>query len=77
MEAAVLERTVVVRGLERHSHNPDAHDLLARIAVDQGDLQRALGDCETAVNLQPDSSSALVTRASIVLSPLSPGALPK
>ena len=32
---------IALRGLERHPNNIDAHDLVARIAVDQRDFARA------------------------------------
>jgi predicted regulator of Ras-like GTPase activity (Roadblock/LC7/MglB family) len=48
-----LARKVATRGLERHSHNPDAHDLLARIHADLGDLQSAFDEWDTALRLAP------------------------
>ena len=53
-----LALKVVVRGLERHSHNPDAHDLLARIAVDQGDLQRAFDEWDMVLRFAPSHVGA-------------------
>lgn len=44
---------VAVRGLERHPHNADAHDLLARISVDRGDLQRAFDEWDMVLRLAP------------------------
>jgi len=44
---------VALRGLERHPHNADAHDLLARIAVDQGDLQRAFDEWDMVLRFAP------------------------
>ena len=44
---------VAVRGLERHPHNADAHDLLARIAVDHGDLQRAFDEWDMVLRFAP------------------------
>jgi predicted regulator of Ras-like GTPase activity (Roadblock/LC7/MglB family) len=44
---------VAMRGLERHPHNADAHDLLARIAVDQGDLQRAFDEWDMVLRFAP------------------------
>src|SRR5690242_21765817 len=41
-----VARKVALRGLERHAQNADAHDLLARICVDAGELQRAFDDWE-------------------------------
>jgi tetratricopeptide (TPR) repeat protein len=48
-----LALKVAVRGLERHPHDADAHDLLARIAVDQGDLQRAFDEWDMVLRLAP------------------------
>src|SRR5688500_13378886 len=49
---------VAVRGLERHPHNADAHDLLARIAVDQGDLQRAFDEWDMVLRFAPSHIGA-------------------
>ena len=38
---AELAWRVATRGLERHAQRADAHDLVARIAVDRGDFARA------------------------------------
>lgn len=48
-----LALKVALRGLERHPHNADAHDLLARIAVDQGDLQRAFDEWDMVLRFAP------------------------
>jgi predicted regulator of Ras-like GTPase activity (Roadblock/LC7/MglB family) len=50
---------IAMRGLERHSHNPDAHDLLARIAVDRGELQRAFDEWDMVLRLTPGHLGAL------------------
>ena len=50
---------IAMRGLERHSHNPDAHDLLARIAVDRGELQRAFDEWDMVLRLTPSHVGAL------------------
>ncbi|MBI2407536.1 MAG: tetratricopeptide repeat protein [Gemmatimonadetes bacterium] len=42
---------VALRGVERHPANPDAHDLIARIAVDAGDLERAVAEWEAVLRL--------------------------
>jgi len=34
-------RAVALRGLERHPYLPDAHDVLARVCADAGELERA------------------------------------
>jgi predicted regulator of Ras-like GTPase activity (Roadblock/LC7/MglB family) len=49
---------VTLRGLERHPHNADAHDLLARIAVDQGDLQRAFDEWDMVLRFAPSHIGA-------------------
>jgi predicted regulator of Ras-like GTPase activity (Roadblock/LC7/MglB family) len=48
-----LALKVALRGLERHPHNADAHDLLARIAVDRGELQRAFDEWDMVLRLAP------------------------
>ena len=54
-----LALKIAMRGLERHSHNADAHDLLARIAVDRGDLQRAFDEWDMVLRLTPGHVGAL------------------
>jgi tetratricopeptide (TPR) repeat protein len=44
---------IAARGVERHPANADAHDLLARIAADRGELERAFGAWETVLRLAP------------------------
>ena len=46
-------RKVAVRGLERHPDNPAAHDVLARILVDTGDLQGAYDAWHAVLHLVP------------------------
>lgn len=53
-----LALKVALRGLERHSHNADAHDLLARIAVDRGDLQRAFDEWDMVLRFVPSHIGA-------------------
>ena len=48
-----LARKVAIRGLERHPHNPDAHDQLARIHADAGDLQSAFDEWDMVLRLAP------------------------
>lgn len=48
-----LALKIATRGLERHPHNPDAHDLLARIEVDRGQLQRAFDEWDMVLRLTP------------------------
>lgn len=50
---------IALRGLERHPHNADAHDLIARIAVDRGDLQTARERWATVLQLVPGHAGAL------------------
>lgn len=50
---------IALRGLERHPNNVDAHDLVARIAVDQRDFARAYQEWETVLRLQPDHAGAM------------------
>lgn len=54
-----LALKVTMRGLERHPHFPDGHDLLARIAVDGGDLQRAFDEWDMVLRLVPGHHGAL------------------
>ncbi|HVE78798.1 MAG TPA: tetratricopeptide repeat protein [Gemmatimonadaceae bacterium] len=53
-----LALKVAVRGLERHPHNADAHDLLARICVDRGELDRAFDEWDMVVRLAPAHAGA-------------------
>ena len=54
-----LALKVTMRGLERHPHFPDGHDLLARISVDAGDLQRAFDEWDMVLRLVPGHQGAL------------------
>lgn len=54
-----LARKIAVRGLERHPHNPDAHDQLARILADRGDLQSAFDEWDMVLRLVPGHVGAL------------------
>lgn len=54
-----LALKVALRGLERHPHFIDGHDLLARIAVDRGDLVRAFDEWDMVLRLQPEHPGAL------------------
>src|SRR2546428_1942355 len=54
-----LARKVVSRGLERHPQNPNAHDQLARIHADRGDLQAAFDEWHTVLRLGPGPAGAL------------------
>ena len=54
-----LAHKVASRGLERHPQNPDAHDLLARIAADRGELQAAFDAWEMVLRLVPGHVGAI------------------
>ena len=54
-----LALKVTMRGLERHSHFADGHDLLARICVDRGDLERAFDEWDVVLRLLPGHLGAL------------------
>src|SRR5262249_22206007 len=54
-----LAHKVALRGLERHPHNADAHDLLARIAVDRRDFVRARDEWNAVLRLVPGHAGAL------------------
>lgn len=56
---AELALRVALRGLERHPHLAEAHDLLARIAADAGDLQRAFDEWDMVIRLAPGHAGAL------------------
>lgn len=49
---------VATRGAERHQQRPDAHDLLARIAIDMGDFARARAEWEFVLHLSPSDAAA-------------------
>ena len=53
-----LALKVALRGLERHPHSAEAHDLLARIAVDSGELDRAFDEWDMALRLSPEHAGA-------------------
>lgn len=54
-----LARKVATRGLERHPHNADAHDLLARILADRGDLQAAFDEWDMVLRIVPGHPGAM------------------
>lgn len=54
-----LARKVAARGLERHPHNPDAHDQLARIHADAGELQAAYDEWVLVLRLVPGHVGAI------------------
>lgn len=49
---------VATRGLERHAQRADAHDLVARIAIDRGDFARARAEWEAVLTLSPGHGGA-------------------
>lgn len=49
---------VALRGLDRHPYLADAHDVLARIHADRGDLERAADEWEMALRLDPSHPQA-------------------
>lgn len=44
---------IATRGVERHPNSADGHDLLARIAVDRGELDRAASAWEAVLRIAP------------------------
>lgn len=54
-----LARKVARRGVERHPHNAEAHDQLARIHADAGDLQGAFDEWEIVLRLVPGHVGAV------------------
>lgn len=53
-----LALKVALKGLERHPHHADAHDLLARLHVDAGELERAYDEWDMVVRLSPNHVGA-------------------
>jgi tetratricopeptide (TPR) repeat protein len=50
---------IALRGLDRHPQCAEAHDLIARIAVDRRDFSRAIQEWESALRLMPDHVGAM------------------
>jgi tetratricopeptide (TPR) repeat protein len=50
---------IALRGLERHPRNVEAHDLVARIAVDRRDFARAFDEWEAVLRLEPAHLGAM------------------
>lgn len=50
---------IALRGLDRHQRNPDAHDLVARIAVDRRDFDRAFQEWDTVLKIAPGHVGAM------------------
>lgn len=51
--------TIARRGLERHPHLADAHDLLARVHADRGELEPAFDEWDMVARLSPAHPGAL------------------
>lgn len=49
---------VALRGLDRHPYVAEAHDVLARIHADRGELERAADEWEMALRLDPSHAQA-------------------
>jgi tetratricopeptide (TPR) repeat protein len=54
-----LAMKIAIRGLERHPHHADAHDLLARISADRGELERAFDEWDVVLRLVPTHVGAM------------------
>lgn len=54
-----LARKVATRGVERHPKNPEAHDQLARIQADAGDLAAAFESWRIVMRLVPSHVGAM------------------
>lgn len=52
-------RRIALRGLERHPHDADAHDALARVMADLGDEGAAQDEWEFALRLDPGHEASL------------------
>lgn len=50
---------IALRGTDRHPDRVDAHDLVARIAVDRGELYRAFDEWNVVLRLEPHHVGAL------------------
>jgi len=50
---------IALRGLERHPRSVEAHDLVARIAVDRRDFARAFEEWEAVLRLEPTHVGAM------------------
>src|SRR6185503_2849596 len=50
---------IALRGLDRHQMNADAHDLVARIAVDRRGFAHAMEECETVLRIKPAHLGAM------------------
>jgi tetratricopeptide (TPR) repeat protein len=50
---------IALRGLERHRGDVAAHDLVARVAVDRRDFERATEEWEAVLSIEPDHLGAM------------------
>ncbi len=50
---------IALRGVERHPHDPEGHDLVARIAADRGDFRRAGEEWEAVLRVAPNHVGAM------------------
>jgi tetratricopeptide (TPR) repeat protein len=50
---------IALRGVDRHPQCAEAHDLIARIAVDRRDFPRAIEEWESVLHLEPDHVGAM------------------
>jgi tetratricopeptide (TPR) repeat protein len=50
---------IVMRGMERHPSSADAHDLMARIAVDRREFDRAANEWEAVLRVAPEHVGAM------------------
>jgi tetratricopeptide (TPR) repeat protein len=50
---------IAMRGLERHPKNAEAHDLVARIAIDRRDFDRAFDEWEAVLRIDPTHVGAM------------------
>ncbi len=50
---------IALRGLERHARSAEAHDLVARIAVDRRDFARAAEEWQTVLKIMPHHVGAM------------------
>ncbi|HYD51151.1 MAG TPA: tetratricopeptide repeat protein, partial [Gemmatimonadaceae bacterium] len=53
-----LALKIALRGLERHPYHADGHDLVARIAADRGEAERASDEWDMALRLDPQHVGA-------------------
>lgn len=53
-----IARKVATRGVQRHPQNPEAHDLMARIHVDAGELDAAYSEWDRVLKLVPGDVGA-------------------